>query len=246
MNILVLGATSAIAQATARLWARQGHALFLLGRDTGRLSLIAADLRVRGAVSVGQARFDAGALTDHARMLDEAVAALGGTVDVALVAHGSLPDQQACERDPALALQALEVNALSVISLLTLLANRMEAQGRGSLVVIGSVAGDRGRQSNYVYGTAKAAVATFLQGLRNRLHGRGVHVLTVKPGFVDTPMTAHLPKGGPLWATPERVAAGILAALRRRADVVYLPWFWAGIMLVIRLVPERVFKKLRL
>jgi len=129
--------------------------------------------------------------------------------------------------------------------LLTLLANRFEAQRHGTLAVIGSVAGDRGRQSNYVYGTAKGALAIFLQGLRNRLHPAGVRVLTVKPGFVDTPMTASFKKG-PLWAAPEAVAAAIVAAVERGRDVIYTPWFWWGIMTLIKLVPERVFKKLKL
>lgn len=243
-RILVIGATSAIAEAAARQWAGQGHRLYLLARDAQRLGAIAADLRVRGAASVDCALLDACAFERHAPVLDAAIAALGG-LDIALIAHGSLPDQQACERDPALALAALQTNALSVIALVTHLANRFQAQGSGALVVIGSVAGDRGRQSNYVYGSAKAAVAVFLQGVRNRLQPHGVRVVTVKPGFVDTPMTAAFPKG-PLWATPERVARGIVAAAERGPEVAYLPGFWRWIMLAIRAIPEAIFKRMKL
>ena len=139
----------------------------------------------------------------------------------------------------------MQTNALSVISLLTLLANHFEQQRHGCIAVISSVAGDRGRQSNYVYGTAKGALSIFLQGLRNRLHKSGVQVLTVKPGFVDTPMTASLPKG-PLWATPEKVAEDIDKAIENKRNVLYTPSFWFLIMAIIKSVPESIFKRLSL
>jgi decaprenylphospho-beta-D-erythro-pentofuranosid-2-ulose 2-reductase len=242
-NILIIGATGTIAESLAREWAVQREHLYLTGRDEDRLHAVAADLRVRGA------RVDHGVLnaTDfhrHAAVVDAAFAALG-RIDIALIAHGSLPDQRRCEADAQEAVAAFEVNALSVISLLTLLASRMELQGSGTLAVIGSVAGDRGRQSNYVYGAAKAAVDVFLQGLRNRLHPCGVRVLTIKPGLVDTRMTAAFRKG-PLWASPQVVARGIVAAIERRADVAYVPGFWRLVMLAIRLVPESLFKRMKL
>jgi len=243
-RILLIGATSAIAEASARLWAGRGARLYLLGRDAGALARIAADLRVRGAAEVRHAELDVRDAGRHAAALDSALEQWSG-LDVVLLAHGSLPDQAACERDPAAALAALDVNALSVVSLVTHLANRLQAQGSGTIAVIGSVAGDRGRQSNYVYGAAKATVAVFLQGVRNRLHAHGVRVLTIKPGFVDTPMTAAYAKG-PLWASPDAVARGIVAAVDRGADVVYLPAFWRWIMAVIRAVPETIFKRMRL
>ena len=243
-KILIIGATSAIAEATARRWAARGAALFLVGRKAERLELIAADLRVRGAASVACQAQDACARDAHETMLCAAEQAMGG-LDVALIAHGSLPDQKACEASVELTLEEIDTNALSVIALLTRLATRFEAQGHGSLAVISSVAGDRGRQSNYVYGAAKGMLTLFLQGLRNRLAKKGVHVLTVKPGFVDTPMTASFKKGA-LWASPDAIAQGIVGAIDKKRDVVYLPGFWWLIMTLIRHIPERIFKKLSL
>ena len=243
-KILIIGATSAIAEATARRWAARGAALFLVGRKAERLEQIAADLRVRGAASVACQAQDACARDAHETMLCAAEQAMGG-LDVALIAHGSLPDQKACEASVELTLEEIDTNALSVIALLTRLATRFEAQGHGSLAVISSVAGDRGRQSNYVYGAAKGMLTLFLQGLRNRLAKKGVHVLTVKPGFVDTPMTASFKKGA-LWASPDAIAQGIVSAIDKKRDVVYLPGFWWLIMTLIRHIPERIFKKLSL
>lgn len=242
-KILVIGATSAIAEATARLWAVKGHRLYLLGRDAPRLHAIAADLQVRGAESARYAVLDVNDFARHVPVLDAAIGALGG-IDIVLLAHGTLGDQRLCERDFGAARRELETNAISVISLLTDLANRFEAQRHGTIAAIGSVAGDRGRQSNYVYGTAKSAVSTFTQGLRNRLHHSGVQVLTIKPGFVDTPMTAQFKKSR-LWATPESVARSIDKAIAKRRDVLYTPWFWIGIMGVMRMIPERLFKTLK-
>lgn len=243
-KILVIGATSAIAEATCRRFAQQGADLFLLARNQERLQLIEQDLRIRGAHSVQHAIFDANDFASHEAALNHAITQLGG-LDTVLVAYGTLGDQKACEQSAELTLRELNTNALSVISLLTQLANHFERQGSGSIAVIGSVAGDRGRQSNYVYGTAKGALAIFLQGLRNRLAKAGVQVLTIKPGFVDTPMTASFPKG-PLWATPDKVAADIEHAIGKRRDVLYTPGFWALIMSIIRVIPERLFKRLTL
>ena len=244
-KILVIGATSAIAQATARLWATQGHRLYLIGRDEARLQTIAGDLKIRGAATVALTTLDVNDFDRHGAVLDAATAALGG-LDIVLIAHGTLGDQSASEADFSVALQEFNTNAISVISLLTHLANRFEIQRQGTIAVISSVAGDRGRQSNYVYGTAKGAVTVFLQGMRNRLHRSGVQVLTIKPGFVDTPMTADIDKKGPLWARPEAIAQAILRGIEQRRDVIYAPWFWRWILAVIRLIPERLFKRLRL
>lgn len=245
-KVLIIGATSAIAAEAAKICAMEKASLFLVGRDAGRLDAIVNDLQVRGAERVAQLSVD---LTDHDRHEEIITAAFDalGAPDFVLIAHGVLPDQEACQQSANNALESIDVNFLSVVSLLTLLANRMEQQASGTIAVISSVAGDRGRQSNYVYGAAKSGLDAFLQGLRNRLNKSGVHVLTIKPGFVATPMTAHIEgRAGFLWAQPEDVAAGIMRAAEKQKDVVYLPSFWRLIMFIIRNIPETIFKKLSL
>lgn len=244
-NWIIVGATSAIAEAVARLWAARGYKLFLVARNEERLAQIAQDLKVRGAASVETFTMDANAFERHQECLEAASNALG-RVDGILIAHGTLPDQKACETSFNVARTEIETNGLSVISLCTLAANLFEQQRQGDIAVISSVAGDRGRQSNYVYGAAKGMVSIFLQGLRNRLASSGVHVITIKPGFVDTPMTAGFDKGGPLWASADQVAAGIVKAIDTKRNVVYLPWFWWIIMNIIRHIPEFMFKKMKL
>jgi hypothetical protein len=244
-NILIVGATSAIAEATARRFAVKDVKFLLAARSTDRLARIAADLRVRAGCEVATTLFDAENQDAPGRLVEEAQRVLGH-IDLALIAYGSLPDQRACERSAELTRREIQNNALSCIDLLTRLAPVFEQQGHGTLAAISSVAGDRGRQSNYVYGAAKGMVTIFMQGLRNRLDRKGVHVLTIKPGFVDTPMTAAFEKKGLLWATPEQIAQGIHRSVEKRRDTVYLPWFWRYIMLVIRHIPERVFKSMSL
>jgi len=244
LRVLIVGASSAIATETARAYAECGARLIVTARDPERVEAVAADLRVRGAPDVRAMTLD---VTDHARgeaVIAEAWAAFGG-LDVALLAPGVLPDQSRCQTDVDAALAALDVNFTGIVALLTPLANRFEAAGGGCIAVIASVAGDRGRQSNYVYGAAKGGLDRFLQGLRNRLHRSGVAVITLKPGFVDTPMTAGLAQG-PLFASARRAGRAVHRAIERRRDVAYVPWFWRPIMLVIRSIPERIFKRLRL
>jgi len=243
-NILIIGATSAIAGATARAYAQRGARLFLVGRDAQRLGILADDLRVLGAADVVTFACDLTDFERHPELVAKAREGLG-RIDVALIAHGILGDQRAEEADFDKARENLTVNALSPISLLTRLTPVMREQGSGTLAAIASVAGDRGRQSNFVYGAAKGALAIYLQGLRNRLYPDGVHVLTIKPGFVDTPMTRDFPKG-PLWVGPEVIARGIVRAVERRRNVVYLPWFWRPIMAIIKAIPEPIFKRLKL
>jgi decaprenylphospho-beta-D-erythro-pentofuranosid-2-ulose 2-reductase len=243
-RVLIVGATSAIAAETARAYAARGARLYLAARHPDRLAAVAADLRVRGAAAVETALLDA---TDHRRCEEvvEAAWATFGGLDVALIAHGVLPDQASGQRSATEALRSIDVNFGSAVALLTPLANRFEAARSGCIAVISSVAGDRGRQSNYVYGSAKGGLDRFLQGLRNRLYQAGVAVVTLKPGFVDTPMTSHLPKN-PLFASPRRVGRAIHRAIERRRNVVYIPWFWRPIMGLIAALPEAVFKRLRM
>jgi len=243
-RVLIVGATSAIAEHLARCYAADGARLALAARSAERCADIAADLRTRGAPEALCLPFDAADRNGYEVLVDAALSGLGG-LDVAVIAHGSLPDQAACEASVAATLDALDLNAMSVIGLLVPLANAMAAAGRGSIAVISSVAGDRGRQSNYVYGAAKGCLNVFLEGLAHRLHPAGVRVLTVKPGLVDTPMTAAFDKG-PLWARPERVARDIHRAIARGATELYTPWFWRWIMLVIRAVPRPIFFRTKL
>jgi short-subunit dehydrogenase len=241
-RILIVGATSAIATEVARAYAERGARLFLTGRNPERLAAVADDIGVRGG-SVEIAELDVLDIGSHAAVIEQAFAS--GGLDAVLVAHGTLPDQAACRQSPAETVRALEVNFTATVALLTLLANRFEAQHRGTIAVITSVAGDRGRQSNYVYGAAKGGLAVFLQGLRNRLHHAGVSVVTLKPGFVDTPMTAGLPHNR-LYTTARRAGRSIHRAIEARRDVAYIPWFWRPVMALIRSLPESVFKRLRL
>jgi len=243
-KIVIFGATSAIAIETARIYAERGSELFLLGRDSEKLESLKQDLLTRGAKTAHSLVRDLSQFKDHQISIEAADRALGG-IDLALLAWGSLPDQEACERDFSLAQTEIFNNFLSPAALVSILANKFEAQGKGTIAVIGSVAGDRGRQSNYVYGSAKGALALFLGGVRNRLAAKGVQVLTIKPGFVDTPMTAHL-KHGALYVKPEVVAKGIVRAIDSKRNVVYLPWFWFVIMSIIKVIPEAIFKKLKL
>jgi short-subunit dehydrogenase len=241
-RVLIIGATSAIAEATARVYAARGAALYLVGRDLDRLSAIAADLGVRGAGKTAVSAFDVNAYERHQDALDAAWAEFG-QIDLVLIAHGTLPDQAACEASAELALREFSTNGLSTIALATAIAPRLKSGS--TLAAISSVAGDRGRASNYLYGSAKAAVSTFFSGLRQRLNADGINVLTIKPGFVDTPMTRSFKKGA-LWATPDQIARGIVDAIDKRRGVAYLPWFWWGIMQAIKNIPEFVFRRIKL
>ena len=243
-KVLIIGATSAIAHETAKCFAKDGANLFLVARSAEKLAIVADDLKVWGAKSIETVVQDLNELELHEQLLEQANSTLGG-IDILLIAHGTLGDQQKCQLSVAETMRELSTNALSVISLLTIAANYFEQQRRGTIAVISSVAGDRGRKSNYVYGTAKAAVTAFLQGLRNRLSSSGVTVLTIKPGFVATPMTAAV-KQGPLFASSATVGKGIYTAIQRHKDVVYLPAFWRLIMLVVKIIPEPLFKRLSL
>ena len=242
MKILIIGATSAIAHETAKCFAKDGAELFLVGRSSEKLEAVQNDLKVRGAKRAESYVLDLSQLDRHQEMIEAAIESLGA-LDMALIAHGTLGDQRLSQENVTKTLEEFTTNCTSVISLLTLLANYFEPRKRGCIAVISSVAGDRGRQSNYVYGAAKGALTVFLQGLRNRLAKSGVAVVTIKPGFVDTPMTASVRKGL-LFASPRKVGEGVYHAMLKGKEVVYLPGFWRLIMLVVKSIPEPVFKKL--
>jgi decaprenylphospho-beta-D-erythro-pentofuranosid-2-ulose 2-reductase len=244
MKIMIIGATSAIAHETAKCFARDHAQLFLVARNAEKLEAISNDLKVRGAKSAETFLLDINDLDRHQELIQAAIETLGG-LDMALISHGTLADQQLCQQSVTKTIEELTTNFTSVISLLTILANYFEQQRHGTIAVVTSVAGDRGRPSNYVYGTSKGAVTIFLQGLRSRLSKSGVTVLTIKPGLVDTPMTASLSKG-PLFAQPGKVGKSIYKAIKKRKDIIYIPWFWRPIMLIVKSIPEPIFKRLSL
>jgi decaprenylphospho-beta-D-erythro-pentofuranosid-2-ulose 2-reductase len=243
-KILVLGATSGIAEATCRIWASQGASLFLVARNAEKLAAVAQDLKIRGAAFVDTAVADLDDTEKHPALLAHAINALTG-MDVAYLAHGVLGDQTAAEQDFNTAAQILHTNFMAPVSLLTWLANYCVQRHAGVLAVISSVAGDRGRKSNYLYGSSKAGLSAFLGGLRNRVDREGVTVLAIKPGPVKTAMTSGMPKSEK-FADVDSVAESIVKAVDSRSDVLYVPFQWQPIMFVIRNIPERIFKKLNL
>lgn len=243
-RILVLGATSVIASGVMRPLAARGASFYLVARNPEKLAAVAADLHTRGAAAVHTRVMDLDDTAAHIAMLAEATQKLG-TIEMALLAHGILGDQEKAQADYTAAEAILRTNFLSAVSLITWLANYFEQSRQGILAVISSVAGDRGRKSNYVYGASKGALDIFLDGVRNRIDRSGVQVLTIKPGFVATPMTAHLEQNA-LFAHPYGVGQGILRAIDKGKDVVYVPPMWAVIMFLIRAIPRSVFKKMNL
>ncbi len=240
--VLVLGAASDMGRAIARRYAEAGRALILAARSPERLEADAADLRLRWNTNVRLAAFDALDTADHGAFLDR----LGVLPDTVVCVVGLLGDQGESERDFAAARLVLDSNLTGPASILGEIATRMEARGSGTIIGVSSVAGERGRASNYVYGAAKAGLTAFLSGLRNRLSKAGVSVITVKPGFVRTRMTEGMALPGLLTADPDEVARAVLAAQAKGRDVIYVRPVWRLIMLIIRLLPETVFKRTKL
>lgn len=240
---IILGATSSMARAFSRAVAAEGAGVLLAGRDGEELAALAADYRLRGARLAEAVAFDARDARGFGPLV-ERLEAEEGELNAAVFV-GSMPEQAAIDRDPSLIDGVVADSFTGPARFLQTLAPVMEARGGGTVVGVGSVAGDRGRLGNYVYGAAKAGFATYLSGLRNRLTRAGGHVVTVKPGFVDTAMTWGLP-GLFLVASPEAVAADLLKAVRKKRNVIYTPFFWRYIMLIIRHIPEPIFKKMKI
>jgi NAD(P)-dependent dehydrogenase (short-subunit alcohol dehydrogenase family) len=244
-TVLVLGATSAIALAYSRRLAGAGAAFVLVGRNGERLDTIAADLKARGATDALPLISDLSDMSSCEGRFREFCSRLA-MPDQVLIAYGVLGEQETAEVEAEATRAILDVNFTSQALWLQMAAKVLPRDRPRSIIVISSVAGDRGRRSNYVYGAAKAGLTAFAEGLAHRLHGTNLHVLNVKPGFVDTPMTAHLERGGPLWASPDRVAAGIEQAVRKKQAVAYTPGFWRPIMAVVRLLPRPIFFRTKL
>lgn len=243
-GILILGATSSIARGVANAFAERGFSIYLGGRESDELERIASDITVRYNVPTHFSQFDAERYFEHEKFVDDAERVLGG-IDGVLIAFGDLGSHSLAIHDFSETHRIIARNYTGACSVLTHIAGRLEKKGSGFIIGIASVAGDRGRQSNYIYGSAKGGFSLFLQGLRNRLYSSGVHVMTVKPGFVDTAMTYGLP-GIFLAANPADVGRKIVLAVERRKDVLYIPTFWKWIMGVITAIPEMIFKRLKL
>jgi short-subunit dehydrogenase len=243
-NTIVFGACSAIASAWIELRAAQGDSFFLIDQDSQRLELLAGHIRTKFNCDVQFEATDLTAASALPTVINNAFHKLNNKIGRVLLAHGYLGDQTLAQTDFNLASKIIDVNFTSCMHILSLIAPRLSAQGYGTIIGISSVAGDRGRSSNYVYGSAKAAFTTYLSGLRASLHKTGVRVITIKPGMVDTPMTADMKKGL-LFSQPEQIARSILKAEQRSCDVVYAPRWWRFVMLPIIHIPEFFFMRLK-
>jgi short-subunit dehydrogenase len=241
-HVLILGATSDMAQAMARKYAAEGWSLMLAARDPELLEAVAGDLRVRTRAPVTTALFDATDFSNHAAFYE----ALESKPDVAICVFGYMGDQLLARTDVEEVRRTMDVNFTGAASILNIIAEDFEKRRQGTIVGISSVAGDRGRQSNYMYGCAKAAFTAYLSGLRNRLAREGVHVMTVKSGFCRTKMTENMELPAALTAEPEQVAEAVFKGVAKQRNVIYTLWMWRWIMLIIKHIPEFIFKKLSL
>jgi hypothetical protein len=241
-HALILGATSDIAKALAYKFAAQGFGVILAARQSERLDNVISDIEIRHNTPAQAVEFDALDYASHTEFYNS----LTPKPDVAICVFGYLGDQQTAQNDFAEAETIINLNYTGAVSILNIIANDFERRKAGTIVGLSSVAGDRGRQSNYLYGSAKAGLTAYLSGLRNRLAKANVHVITVKPGFVRTKMTAGKPLPGPITAKPEQVAEDVFKAYRRQSNQVYTLWMWKYLMWVIRNIPEPIFKRLSL
>ena len=242
---IVVGASSSVAREFARVCAKEGHHIIAAGRDLEDLERTAGELELLGSSRARAVLFDATKYDEHALFVEKCKSEFAGHTINLFVCFGSMIDQRDCEEDLTHLRTMTETNFLGVASLLESFAAPLQHQGAGHVVVLGSVAGDRGRRSNYHYGATKAALHTYLQGYRARMFKYGVHVMTVKPGFLDTAMTWGLP-GLFLVESPVKFARKVMSGARKGPDTLYLPWFWFVIMTIIRFIPERFFKKMNI
>lgn len=244
-NIIAIGATSTICKHLLAEYVKEKDNVILLGRSETELKKIAHELRSKnGANAVSIRIFDSNGLSDHQQLISQIFQSFGH-IDTCIVATGSLGDQMEARSSNDRQFKIINSNFVGIISILSGIANHMEERRKGAIVVLSSVAGDRGRQSNYVYGSAKSGMNAYLSGLRNRLHSASICVLTVKLGFTNTRMIEDLPKSK-LAVSPDYAAKQIAKAIRARRDVIYVPFFWRYIMLLIKSLPESLFKRTKL
>ncbi|QBG47104.1 SDR family oxidoreductase [Verrucomicrobia bacterium S94] len=241
-NVLILGATSDMAQAIAKKYAAEGWSLTLGALEADLLEPIASDLKVRSGTEVLTFKFDATDFSGHRKCYES----LPVKPDAVIACFGYMSDQEKVRNDVEDIRQTIDINFTGMATILSVIAEDFEQRGRGAIAAISSVAGDRGRQSNYIYGSAKAGLSAFLGGLRNRLAEKGVHVMTVKPGFARTKMTENLELPAALTASPEQIAEAVFQGLEKKKNVIYILWMWRWIMLIIRCIPEFVFKKMKM
>jgi short-subunit dehydrogenase len=241
-QVLILGATSDMAMATGREFASKGYDILLAARNHSRLEPYALDLINRYGVQVERVEFDGAKYAEHGKLAND----LSDSCTVVICAFGYLVDQTVAEDNWAESNQIIEANYTGAVSILNHIASKWKQRGSGMIIGIGSVAGDRGRSSNYIYGSAKAAFATYLAGLRNSLFHQGIHVMTVKPGFVQSKMTSHLDLPAKLTSTTEQVGKAIFKGYKKSKNVIYIGWIWRWIMLIIKYVPEPIFKRLKM
>lgn len=241
-SVLILGALSDVGTALARRFAQSGHSVVVAARQKEAAQNLAADIAIRYGTAAKAVYFDALAYGSHADFW----AQLSPQPDIVIAVFGYLGNQKEAERNFTEAQRIIHTNYTGAVSILNIAAQSMEQAKSGCIVGISSVAGERGRQSNYIYGSAKAAFTAYLSGLRNRLAHSGVHVLTVKPGFIATKMTEHLNLPFLLTASPQQVAEDIFKSVQHRRNVIYTLWMWRWIMLIIKLIPEGIFKRLKM
>ena len=243
-KVLIVGATSPVGRYMAHEFAMRGFTLMLAGRDKDEVSRVAQDIRVRFRAQVFEGIVRMEGFEEHEKFVQDVVSAMGGIDGVVIVA-GSMEGAEEAKTDPVALRKVIDINFSGPASLITLCANRLVAQGKGFIAAVTSVAGDRGRATNYPYGSAKGGLSLFLQGLRNLLAPKGIQVTTIKPGFIDTRMTFGMKKLLFL-ASPKKIAKQAVSAILARKDVVYCPKIWWLVMTIIKLIPERIFKFLRI
>jgi len=243
-HIVIAGATSAISQAVSKQLISDDVCFHLVGRDMDKLEIVSNDLISRGCGKALCYSLDFNDFTEHQSLIEK-IKIEADKIDILFVCYGIMHSQDECEENVNKALEQVTSNYTSAVSLLVLFTQVMYSQGEGTIAVVSSVAGDRGRKSNFIYGSAKGGLSTFLEGLRYKLYDAGINVLTVKPGFVDSPMTTDMKKGL-LWASPELVAKYIVKAIKLRKSVIYTPHFWFFIMTIIKIIPVFIFRKLNI
>lgn len=243
-KILIFGATSLIAEKCCKIWAKKNYELFLVGRDLDRLKIISTDLKIRYSTKINIFQSDLIEIKNHEKCFLAALKILK-KFDIILLAHGSLSNEDKARNEIDYALEELELNALSFISLLILASKYLEITGGGIIALLSSVAGERGKSSNYLYGSAKSMINTYCSGMRQWYFNSNISIVTINLGFVDTPMTKNFKKNF-LWSSADKVAAKIIKAIDKKRDIVYIPKFWFIILFIIKAIPENIFKRIKL